>query len=56
MPLPAYTRRFLPETITTRPVQGEVPTVDLVLAYHKANKSPMLKLLLSRVGKLAGVT
>jgi LysR family hca operon transcriptional activator len=24
-----------------------------VLAYHKANKSPILKLLLSRVGKLA---
>jgi LysR family transcriptional regulator, hca operon transcriptional activator len=28
----------------------------LVLAYHKANKSPILKLLLSRVGKLAGVS
>jgi LysR family hca operon transcriptional activator len=45
----------LPESITTRPVQGEVPTLDLVLACHKANKSPILKLLLSRVGKLAGV-
>jgi LysR family transcriptional regulator, hca operon transcriptional activator len=56
MLLPAYTRRFLPETITTRPVQGEVPTIDLVLAYHKANKSPILKLLLSRVGKLASVS
>ena len=55
MLLPAYTKRFLPETITTRPVQGEAPTLDLVLAYHKANKSPILKLLLSRVGKLAGV-
>jgi LysR family hca operon transcriptional activator len=54
MLLPAYTQRYLPESITTRPVQGEVPTLDLVLAYHKANKSPILKLLLSRVGKLAG--
>jgi LysR family hca operon transcriptional activator len=27
--------------------------VDLVLAYHKANKSPILKVLLSRLGKLA---
>ena len=53
MLLPAYTKRYLPESITTRPVQGEVPTLDLMLAYHKANKSPILKLLLSRVGQLA---
>jgi len=56
MLLPAYTKRFPPETITTRPVQGEVPMIDLVLAYHKANKSPILKLLLSRVGRLAGTS
>ena len=54
MLLPAYTKRYLPESITTRPMQGEAPTVDLILAYHKANKSPILKLLLSRVGKLVG--
>jgi LysR family hca operon transcriptional activator len=53
MMLPAYTKRYLPESITTRPVNGEVPTVDLILAYHKANKSPILKMLLSKVGKLA---
>ena len=56
MLLPAYTKRYLPETITTRPVKGEAPTLDLVLAYHKANKSPILKLLLSRVGKLVGTS
>src|SRR3977135_3772316 len=54
MLFPAYTKRYLPESIATRPVQGEAPTVDLVIAHHKANKSPILKLLLSRVGKLAG--
>jgi len=54
MMLPAYTKRYLPDSITTRPARGEVPTLDLILAYHKANKSPILKLLLSRVGKLAG--
>jgi LysR family hca operon transcriptional activator len=54
MLLPAYTKRYLPESITTRPVKGDVPTLDLVIAYHKANKSPILKLLLSKVGKLAG--
>jgi LysR family hca operon transcriptional activator len=52
MLLPAYTRRYLPETITTRPVQGEAPRLDLVIAYHKANNSPILKLLLSRVDRL----
>ncbi|KJC35848.1 transcriptional regulator [Bradyrhizobium sp. LTSP885] len=52
MLLPAYTRRYLPETITTRPVQGAAPTLDLVIAYHKANNSPILKLLLSRVDRL----
>jgi LysR family transcriptional regulator, hca operon transcriptional activator len=52
MLLPAYTKRYLPETITTRPLQGEAPTLDLVIAYHKANNSPILKSLLASVGKL----
>lgn len=51
MLLPAYTRRYLPESITTRPVKGEVPTLDLIVAYHRANNSPILKLLLNSVGK-----
>jgi LysR family transcriptional regulator, hca operon transcriptional activator len=54
MLLPAYTKRYLPESITTRPVKGEAPTLDLVIAHHKASHSPILKLLLSRVGELAG--
>ena len=53
MMLPAYTRRYLPETIATRPAKGEAPTLDLVVAYHKANKSPILKRLLASVGELA---
>jgi LysR family hca operon transcriptional activator len=53
MMLPAYTKRYLPESITTRPVKGEAPALDLVIAYHKANRSPILKLLLSSIGKLA---
>ncbi len=36
MLLPAYTKQYLPGSITTRPVKGEVPTLDLVIAYHKA--------------------
>jgi LysR family hca operon transcriptional activator len=54
MMLPAYTRRYLPETITARPVKGDAPTLDLVIAYHKANRSPILKRLLASVGELAG--
>jgi LysR family hca operon transcriptional activator len=56
MLLPAYTKRYLPESITTRPVKGEAPTLDLVIAYHKTNKSPILKLLLSKVGELTGTS
>lgn len=53
MLLPAYTKQYLPDSITVRPVKGEVPTLDLVIAHHKANKSPILKLLLSNIGKFA---
>ena len=53
MLLPAYTKRYLPETITTRPVRGEAPALDLVIAHHKANKSAVLERLLANVGKLA---
>ncbi|OQW60744.1 MAG: transcriptional regulator [Proteobacteria bacterium SG_bin9] len=52
MLLPAYTKRYLPESITTRPVKGDAPALDLVLAYHKANKSQVLKRLLSKIGEL----
>jgi LysR family transcriptional regulator, hca operon transcriptional activator len=54
MLLPAYTKRYLPESVTSRPAKGEAPTLDLIIAYHKANNSPILKLLLSSVGRLVG--
>ncbi len=53
MLLPAYTKCYLPESIATRPLRGEAPALDLVLAYHKGNTSPILKLLLGKIGKLA---
>ena len=34
------------------PVKGEAPTIDLVVGYHKANTSPVLKLFLSRIDEL----
>ncbi len=50
--LPAYAKNFLPVALTSRPMQGDAPTVDLVVGYNKANSSPILKLFLMRVGKL----
>jgi hypothetical protein len=35
----------------SRPLKGESPTIDLALAYN-ANDSPILKLLLSKLGDL----
>jgi LysR family hca operon transcriptional activator len=50
--LPAYAQNFLTPSVTSRPLKGNTPTVDLVLGYKKSNKSPILKLLLSRLDKL----
>src|SRR5271155_4266910 len=50
--LPAYAQNFLPASVASRPLKGDVPTVDLVLGYRKSNQSPILKLLLSRVDEL----
>ena len=50
--LPAYTQNFLPSSVTSRPLKGYTPTVDLVLGYRKSNDSPILKLLLSRLDEL----
>jgi LysR family transcriptional regulator, hca operon transcriptional activator len=55
MLLPAYTKNYLPDSVITRPVKGEVPTVDLVIAYDRANNSSILKLFLSRIGELTAV-
>src|ERR1700747_2097339 len=50
--LPAYAQNFLPSSVTSRPLKGDPPTIDLVLGYKKSNKSPVLKLLLSRLDEL----
>jgi LysR family transcriptional regulator, hca operon transcriptional activator len=50
--LPAYTQNFLPSTVTSRPLKGDTPTIELVLGYKKSNESSILKLLLSRLGEL----
>jgi LysR family transcriptional regulator, hca operon transcriptional activator len=50
--LPAYAKNLLPWSVVSRPLEGEVPTIDLVIGYSKANSSAILKLFLSRLGEL----
>jgi LysR family hca operon transcriptional activator len=50
--LPVYAQNFLASPLTSRPLKGDVPTVDLVLGYKKSNRSPILKILLSRLDEL----
>jgi LysR family hca operon transcriptional activator len=50
--LPLYARNFLPPGVVTRPLAGVAPMIDLSLGYNSANRSPLLKTLLSRVDEL----
>ena len=50
--LPAYAQNFLPWSVTSRPLKGETPTIDLVVGYRRDNGSPILKTLLSRLDEL----
>jgi len=49
---PVYFEKLLPATLVTRPLQGEVPTIDLVVGYLNTNHSPFLKVFLSRLEML----
>lgn len=46
---PAYLRNLLPWSVVSRPLKGDVPAIDLVAGYSKANNSPTLKLFLSQL-------
>jgi LysR family transcriptional regulator, hca operon transcriptional activator len=54
--LPEYAKNFLPWAVTSRPLVGEQVTIDLVVGYHKANASPILKRFLSRLDDLAAAS
>jgi LysR family hca operon transcriptional activator len=51
--LPESINGYLPPYITSRTMMGGRPTVDLVLGYHRANTSPILKAFLSKIDALA---
>jgi LysR family hca operon transcriptional activator len=50
--MPAYAKNLLPWSVVSRPLEGEAPTIDLVVGYNKANTSQTLKLFLSRKDEL----
>ncbi|RDS80986.1 LysR substrate-binding domain-containing protein [Dyella psychrodurans] len=50
--MPAYAENLLPWSVVSRPLEGEAPMIDLAVGYSDANKSPILKLFLSRLEEL----
>ena len=50
--LPEYARNFLPWSVTSRPLEGDAPCIDLVLGYRKSNRSPLLELFLPRMADM----
>lgn len=51
--LPAYAANYLPWSVVSRPLAGTTPTIDLMLAYHRANSSPVVTALLGRLSEPA---
>jgi LysR family hca operon transcriptional activator len=52
--LPEYANNLLPWSVVSRPLEGEAPTIDLVIGYSKSNTSAVLQLFLSRADELMG--
>ena len=50
--LPVYAKNLLSGLVTSRPLKGDAPTIDLCLGYQGANASPILRVLLSRIDEL----
>jgi LysR family hca operon transcriptional activator len=52
MLLPIYGTKMLVPSVIARPLEGEPPTVDLVMGYNKSNTSALLKRFLARADDL----
>jgi LysR family hca operon transcriptional activator len=53
--LPAYAANYLPLSVVSRPLAGEAPSIELMLGYHRANASPVLRNMLGRLGETPAV-
>jgi LysR family hca operon transcriptional activator len=50
--LPLYAQNLLSPSVVLRPLQGDPPTIELVMGYSRSNTSPLLKRLLARSDEL----
>jgi LysR family hca operon transcriptional activator len=50
--LPLYAQNLLSSSVVIRPLQGQPPTIDLVMGYSRSNTSPLLKRFLARSDEL----
>jgi LysR family hca operon transcriptional activator len=50
--MPEYANNLLPWSVVSRPLEGDAPTIDLVIGYSRSNTSPVLKYFLSRADEL----
>ena len=50
--MPLYVRLMLPASVVIRPLQGDPPTIELVLGYSRSNTSALLKRFLARSDEL----
>lgn len=50
--LPAYVEPLLPWSVTSRPLMGETPTIDLAVGYRKDNPSVVLRSFLANIDQL----
>jgi hypothetical protein len=52
----ARCRALVPWSVVTWPITGDAPTIDVVVGYHKANSSAILKRFLTRIDDLTAGT
>ncbi|MFC0397974.1 LysR substrate-binding domain-containing protein [Paraburkholderia rhizosphaerae] len=50
--IPAYVQNLMPWSVVSRPLEGDVPTIELAVGYSPGNKAPIVSLFLSRVDEL----
>src|ERR1700722_3576782 len=50
--LPLYVKLMMPPSVVVRPLQGDVPTIELVLGYSRSTTSALLKRFLARADQL----
>ena len=50
--LPLYVKLMLPSSVVIRQLHGDVPTIELVLGYSRANTSALLKCFLAQADQL----